>query len=180
MTQDSDTRGSDKPEHGGEGRSPQAEGDRNDEESCVELRGGSTPAAELEVVALELADTKHANNKEAYDEEQQQVGEKAVDAEHGKDGGVVAREVSQVEIDSALDFAEVGRLGDALNIEELGDGPQVGEPRGYGCVAQTVETAREVHPRRQGVDGNAEARHDVGQVWSCLRRLQRLRSVVGR
>lgn len=134
MAQDGDTGGSDEPENGGEGRGPQTERDRNDEKSSVELRGGCAHAAELEVVAFELADAEHATHKEDYDEQQQQVGEKAVDAEHGKDGGVVAREVSQVVVHPALDLTKVGGLGDAFDIEELGDGAQVCEARGYRSV----------------------------------------------
>lgn len=71
MSQDGNTRGSDQPEHGCEGRSPQAERNRDDEEARVELRGGRTPAAELQVVALKFSDAEHAANDEADDEEQQ-------------------------------------------------------------------------------------------------------------
>ena len=88
-----------------------------------------------------LADAEHATNDKADDKEKKQIGEQAVDAEHDKDGGIVAREVTQVVVDSALDLAEVGGLGDALYVEELGDGPQVGEAGRDGCRAQTIEAA---------------------------------------
>lgn len=72
-------------------------------------------------------------------EQQHQVGQQAVDAEHHKDDGIVAREVGQVVIDSALGFTEVGRLGKALDIEELGNGAQVGEACTQRGAAEVVE-----------------------------------------
>lgn len=157
MAQDGDTRGADQPEDGAKRRGPQAERDRNDEEGSVELRGSSAPAGNLEVIAFELADAEHAADDEANDEEQQQVCEQAVDAEHDEDGGIVAGEVAEIVVDSALHLAEVGRLGDALDVEELGDGPQIGEARRDRRRAQAVKAAGQVHAGRQGVDGNVEA-----------------------
>lgn len=111
----------------------------------------------MKVVALKLADAEHAADNEADNEEEEQVCEQAVDAEHDEDSGVVAGKVAKVVVDSALNLAKVGGLGDTLDIEELGDGPQVGEARGDRRRAQAVEAAGEVHAGRQGVDGYAEA-----------------------
>lgn len=132
MAQNSNTRGSDEPENRREGRSPKAERNRNDEEGRVQLRCCRAPACNLEIIALQLADAVHTANDEEDDEEEQQIGEQAVDAEHHKDSRVVAGEVTEVEVDPALGFAEAGRLGHALEVEELGDGSKVGKSRGDG------------------------------------------------
>lgn len=121
------------------------------------MGSSGAPATDLEIVALQLADAVHAPHDEADDEEQHQVGEQAVDAEHDEDGRIVAREVAQVVVDPALRLAEVCGFGDALEIEELRDGAQVGKARGDGLIAQTVEPSREVHPGRQGVQRNAQS-----------------------
>lgn len=134
-------------------------------------RGGA-PATQLQVVTLELSDTEHAPYDQDDDEEQHQIGEQAVYAEHDEDGGIVAGEVAQVVVDTALDLTKVGWLRDALDVEELGDGAQIGESRGHGGVAQAVEASTEVQARRQGVDGDAETRHDgcrCGRIQSGLR-----------
>jgi nucleoid-associated protein YgaU len=167
VAQNRDARGPDEPEHGGKGRSPQAERDCDDEESRVQLGSGCAPGGKLEVVALELANSVHATHDKDYDKEQQLVVEQAVDAEHGEDGGVVAREVSKVEVDPALHLAKVGGLRDTLQIKELGDRAQRCESRGHGSVAEAIEAAREA--RRQSVDGDAEARHDEGRFWGRTR-----------
>lgn len=155
MAQNSDARGSDEPKNGGEGRSPEAEWDSDDKQRGVELGGGGAPAAELKVVALELANTVHAANHEADDEEQHHVGEQAVDAEHDKDSRIVAREVAQVVVDPALHFAEIGGLREALHIEELGNGAQVREARGERLRPQAIEAPGE--SGRQGVQRNAQS-----------------------
>lgn len=127
MAQDGDTRCSDEPKNGGERRGQEAERNADDHEGCVELRCGGTPAANLEVVALELSDSVHATNEQEDDEKQAFISEQAVDDEHGEDGSIVAREVAQVVVDPALNLAEVGRLGDAFDVEELVDGAKVCE-----------------------------------------------------
>ena len=101
---------SDEPEHGGKGRCPETERNGNDEERSVKLRGSCAPAGELQIVAFKLADTEHSADYKAYDEEQHQVGKQAVDAEHDEDSSIVARKVTQVVVDPALDLAKVGGL----------------------------------------------------------------------
>ena len=159
MANDGDAGGTDEPQNSGEGRRPQSERDGDDGQGGVKLRGGRTPRAQLEIVAFELANAVHASDDEDDNKEKQQVSEQAVDAEHSEDGSIVAGEVAQVVVDAALGLAEVGGLGDALEVEELANGAQVGEARRDGGGAQAIEAAREVHPRRQGGDGDVEARH---------------------
>ena len=132
MAHNSHASRSDEPEHGCEGRCPETEGNGNDKERGVELRGRCAPAAELQIVAFKFADTEHSADYKTYNKEQHQVREQAVDAEHDEDGSIVARKVAQVVVDPALDLTEVCGLGDALDVEELGDGAQVGESRRDG------------------------------------------------
>jgi hypothetical protein len=167
VSDDDDAGSSDEPEHGSEGRGPQTDRNGNDEQCRVELGRGSAPAADLQVVSVKFANGEHASDYEADVEEQRQVGEQAIDAEHGEDSGIVAGEVAQVVIDAALGLAKAGRLRDALDVEELANGTQVGKAGGDGRGAQAVEASREVHAGRQGVDGDAEARHADGgrQMW---------------
>ncbi|GMF80217.1 unnamed protein product [Aspergillus oryzae] len=62
-------------------------------------------------------------------EKQHKVRQQAVDAEHREDRGIVARKVRQVVVHTALNLAEVGRLGDPFDVKKLGNGPEVGETR---------------------------------------------------
>lgn len=121
MAQDRDTGSTDEPENSSEGRGPETKRDGDAEQTSVELRCSGAQAADLQVCALELANAIHAANDEEDDEQEQEVGEEAVDAEHDEDDGIIAGEVAQVVVDPALDFGEIGRLGDALKVEELGD-----------------------------------------------------------
>ena len=127
MADNGDAGGANEPQNSGEGRRPQSKRDGDDGQGGVKLRGGGAPRAHLEIVAFELANSVHASNDEDDDKEKQQVSEQAVDAEHGEDGSIVAGEVAQVVVDAALGLAKVGGLGDALEVEELANGAQVGE-----------------------------------------------------
>lgn len=173
MAQNGDTGGSNEPENGAEWGSPEAERNADDQKGRVELGSGRAPAAKLQVVALELANPVHAANEQQDDEEQGQVGDQAVDDEHGENGCIVAREVAEVVVDAALHLAEVGWLGDALHVEELGDGAQVREPAGERLRLQAVEATGEVQPGRQRVNGDAESRHEVRLVCGLRRGLRR-------
>jgi hypothetical protein len=119
MAQDGDARGSNEPEDSRKGRSPETERHSDDQQNSVELRSRGAPASDLEVVALKLANAIHAADDKEDDEEEHQVREQAVDAEHDEHDGIVAGEVSQIVVDSALHFAKVGGLRDALQVEEL-------------------------------------------------------------
>ena len=153
----------DQPHHGAKNPSEQCDGDGDDVETRVQLHRRETVLAELQVAALELADQEHAEGDEDDVEKQPEVGEQAVDAEHGEDDGVVAREVAEVVVDTRLHLAEVGGLADALDVEELGDGPQVREAAGERPGAHAGEALRDVQARRQNVYRDLDAGH-VGRV----------------
>lgn len=155
-------RSTDEPEQRREGRREQAHGNGDDEETGPQLGGGGAEGTDLEITAVKLADEEHACNDEDDVEQQQPVGEQRVDAEHEEDDAVVAREVGEVVVPSRLDLAKVARLGEALHVEELADGAQVGEPSGQAAGAHAVEAVLDVQAGRQGVDGNLDASHCVG------------------
>lgn len=157
MAQNSDTGGSNEPENSAKRRSPEAQGNADDQKRRVQLGSGRAPTANLQVVALELANAVHATDEQKDDEEECQICEQAVDDEHGENSGIVAREVAEVVVDSALHLAEVGWLGDALHVEELGDRAQIREAAGEGLRLQAVEATGEVQPGRQSVNGDAES-----------------------
>jgi len=71
------------------------------------LRRRKTSRPKFEIPSLESSDTPHATNDQEDDKQQQEVGEQRVDAEHHEQDGIVAREISEVVVDSALDFAKV-------------------------------------------------------------------------
>ena len=165
MAEDGDTRGSNQPKKGTQGRCLEGKGHGNDEQGSVELGWGSAPAADLEIIALELADTVHSTDNKGDDEHQPQVCDQTVDAEHCEDDGIVAGEVRQVVVDPALGLAEVGGFRHALEIEEFANWSQVGKARGDGLRTQAFEAAGEVHPRGEGIDGNANPRHGGWVIW---------------
>ncbi|KFY68852.1 hypothetical protein V498_10555 [Pseudogymnoascus sp. VKM F-4517 (FW-2822)] len=127
-----------------EGRREEAQGDGDDKEESVELGGGEAVGTELQVAAVELANGPHATDDEEDDEEEERVRHQAVDAEHHEHGRIVAGEVAQVPVDARLGLAEVGGLGQTLEVEELGDGLDVGEA-GADCLrAEAGEAVGEV------------------------------------
>lgn len=67
--------------------------------------------------------------------------------------------MAQVVIDAGLHLGEVDRLRDALNVEKLGDGPQVGEPVRKRSGTHAREAVLKVQARRQDVQGNLNASH---------------------
>ena len=93
--------------------------------------------------------------------EKPEVREQAVDTEHREDDGIIAREVSQVVVDSRLDLGEVRWLGQSLEVEELGDRLEVCKSRTQGLRSHAGETIREVQTRRKDVKGDLDARHFV-------------------
>ncbi|KFZ11316.1 hypothetical protein V501_04826 [Pseudogymnoascus sp. VKM F-4519 (FW-2642)] len=146
------------------GRREEAQGDGDDEEEGVELGGGDAVGPELEVATVELANGPHAADDEEDDEEEERVRHQAVDAEHHEYGGIVAGEVAQVPVDARLGLAEVGGLGQALEVEELGDGLDVGEAGADGLRAEASKAVGEVESRREDVQGDLNACHCEGWV----------------
>lgn len=78
-------------------------------------------------MTVEAADDEQACKDEDDVEHKEPICEQRVDAKHDKNDGIVAREVAQVVVDTGLGLNKVGGLGDTLEVEELGDGTQVGE-----------------------------------------------------
>lgn len=101
--------------------------DGNAEQSRVQLRSVETAEAQVEVAAVELANSKETARDEDNKEQERPVGQQAVNAEHHKDDRIVAGEVAEVVVDTALDFTKVLGLGQTFKVEELGDGAQVGK-----------------------------------------------------
>ena len=118
MTQNSDTASTNEPEHGGDRATEDEQRDRDACETGVQLAGRRGECANREILSSELADAPHAANDEEDDEEEREVRDQAVDEEHDKDGRVIAREVTQVIVHSALSVAPAVWLRNAADIEE--------------------------------------------------------------
>ena len=159
VTEDGDTCRTHEPERGAERRRPEAERYSYDEQRRVHLGGCGAEGADLEVSTLQLSDSPHAACDEDDDEEQQGVRDERVDAEHDEDGDIVAGEVGEIVVDAGLHLAEVGGLGDAFEVEELGDGSQVGEACAYCLRAETLKPTSQVEAGRDGVERNLDFRH---------------------
>ncbi|KFY12924.1 hypothetical protein V491_06600, partial [Pseudogymnoascus sp. VKM F-3775] len=66
---------------------------------------------------------------------------------------------AQVPVDARLGLTEVRWLGKALEVEEFGDGLDVGES-GTDCLrAEASKAVREVKSRREDVQGDLNACH---------------------
>jgi hypothetical protein len=58
-----------------------------------------------------------------------------------------------------LNLTKVVGLRQSLDVEELRDGLDVGEPRSKGLVTETRETVAQVDARRQGVERDTNPCH---------------------
>lgn len=159
MTENGHASSTNQPEQGREWRGNQTQGNGDDEQTRVQLRRRGAESANFEIAAVQASDEPHADNNEDDVEEQEPVGEESVQAQHAKDDGVVAGEVAEVVVDTRLHLTEVGRLGESLEVEELGDGSQVGESSGQGTRSEAREPVSKVQTRRQGVNGNLDTSH---------------------
>lgn len=110
MTDNADTRGTDKPKSGAKGVGEDGKRHGDDNQTGVELRSSGAESTNLDITTLEFADTVHTTNDEENDESQEPVGDQGVDAQHNKENGIVAREVAKVVVDTVLDLAKVLRL----------------------------------------------------------------------
>ena len=164
MANDDHAAGANQPHECAERRSNEPYRDRDDIEGSVELRGGEALLPNLEIATLKPADQEHAHGDKDDVEQEPDVGEQSVKEEHHKDDGIVAREVAQIVVDAGLGFAEVGGLGEALHVEELGNGSQIGEPARNGARAEARKAVLDVQAGRQDVDGNLYPGH-----LGCLR-----------
>lgn len=158
VTEDGHTGCADQPEGRRDGRGIDTQWDANAQQTSVELRGIEATESQVQVTAVKFPDAPDTGSREDDDEKQERVGQQAVDAEHDEDDGIVAGEVAQVVIDAALDFTEVGRLGQALEVEELGDWAQVGETGAQRLAAERVEAVTETRGDRvnRDLDGHDE------------------------
>lgn len=157
MANDDDEAGTNEPGNSSKGRRDKTDGDGNDVETGVELRGGGAESADLEIAAVELANDKHARGDKDDVEQKPPVGQEGVDAQHDKDDGIVAGEVAEVVVDTRLHLAKVLRLGEALDVKELGDGAQVGEARGQRRRPDAVEAVAELEARGDHFDRDLDA-----------------------
>lgn len=62
--------------------------------------------------------------------------------------------MAEVVVNTRLHLGEVVRLVDALDIEELGDGPEVCEATGQRPGAEASQAVADIEPRRQHVYRN--------------------------
>ena len=159
VTKDSHTSGTNQPQHGCKGGSPQSKRDSHDEKSSVKLRSRRAEEANVQVAALELADAVGATDDKEDDEEQGEVRDEGVDAQHDEHAEIVCREVAQVVVDARLGLGEVCRFGEALDVEELGDGTQVREARGERLRAHAGEAVAEAKPRSNSLDRKLDRGH---------------------
>ena len=159
VAEDDHAASTDQPQRRGQRRCDDSYRDRNAVQRRVELRGCEALLAELQVAAVEFANDIVPADNEHDVEEQIEVGEQRIDGEHDKHGRVVAGEVAQVVVDTRLHLAKVGRLRDALEVEELADGAEVGESRGDGSRPEAGEPVSQVKARRQSVQRDLYACH---------------------
>lgn len=131
MTESSHASSTNQPEGKCDRRCPETERNSNDEQSRVELRGTCAKESDVKIATAEFANSVHTAGDQDNDEQKNGVREKTVDAQHEEDCEVVAGEVGEVVVDTALHFAKVRRFGDTLNVEELRDGLEVGKTRAH-------------------------------------------------
>lgn len=162
VTENRHAGGTDQPEHRGDGRGPNTKGHRDDQQTRVELGGVETRHSKVQITTLQFPDSEKTTGDDDDNEQEKRVGQQAVDAEHDKHDGIVAREVGQVVVDTALDLAEVGRLGQTLKVEELGNWTQVGKARAKGLGAKAVKAVPEAGGN--GVDGNLHGEWRIEEV----------------
>jgi len=135
---------------------------------------------DLEVATIELANHPHTNGDEDNGEEESRVGQERVDAKHDEYDSIVAREVAEIVVNTRLHLGKITRLRQTLEVEELGDGTQVGEPVAERSGAETRETLAQVQARRQDVYRDLNARHfEESSVITEVRNSRRDRKRVG-
>lgn len=75
--------------------------------------------------------------------------------------------MAQVVVNAGLHLSKVGRLGQALEVEELGDWAQVGEAAAQRSRAEALEALSKVEAGRDEIERNLDARH-VGWMFAVL------------
>ena len=173
MANNDDETGTNKPGNSSKRRGDKTDGNSNNIETGVELRGGGAERADLEVAAVKLADDEHAGGNEDDIKQKPPVGQEGVDAKHDKDDGIVAGEVAEVVVDTRLHVTKVLWLGEALDVEELGDRAQVGEARGQRRRPDAVEAITQLEARGDHFDRDLDARGHGGRLGREERREKR-------
>lgn len=175
MTKNGHARSTNQPHQSSNRARKQTQRNRNDEETSVELRASGAESANDQITAIEKANEVHASHSKDDVEEQKRVRDESIDAQHGKDNGIVAGVVAQVVVDARLSLGEVGRLGDALEVEELADGTQVAEATAERTRVEALKAITKVQAGGKGLDRDRNARHDefVSKCWFCGRRCRR-------
>lgn len=159
MAENGDAGGANQPQKCGDGRSNESPRHCNADQASVKLGSGGTEGAYDQIVSTQLADSPHATGDKNDVEEKPQVGEQAVDTEHDENNGIVGGEVGEIVIDATLDLDEVVGLGKSLDVQEFGDGFDVGKSRGDRLGTNTAEAIREVQARGDGVERDANSGH---------------------
>lgn len=155
------TTGTNQPHHEAEDAGNQGDWDRNDPKAGIKLHCREALGAKLEILTVKLANDEHAHGDKDDVEQDQGLGEEAVDAEHQEDDGIVAREVAEVVVDTRLHLDKVLGLVHTLDVEELGEGLEVGKAVANGVGAQAAEALPHAEARGEQVDGNLDG-HAVG------------------
>lgn len=123
------------------------------------MRGGDAIATDFEITAVELANCPHAADDKEDEEEEGEVGEEGIDAEHHKDGGIVAGEVAKVPVYPGLCLSEILWLGDTLEVKKFGEWLEVGEARCDRLRADSCESVGEVEAGGEDVQRDLKTRH---------------------
>ena len=163
VAENSHARGTNEPQQRRDGRRNQTEGNGDDEKTSVELGRRCVEGADLKVAAVEQTNEVHAGDHEDDIKEQERVGDQSIDAQHRENDGIVGRVVAQIVVNAGLNLGKVGRLVQALEIEELADGAEVAEAAAQGTRGEAREAITKVDARGNGIDRNLNARHDVGR-----------------
>ena len=114
----------------------------------------------MKILTSKSPDEEEADSHEDHVKQEFEVGQEAVDGQHGSQGEVVALEVAEVVIDTTLDLPKVCRLGETLDIEELAEGLQIGKASAKRLRADAVESGAEVEARGQSLERDVDACHE--------------------
>ena len=172
VTKRSHTDSTDQPQGGCNRGSPDEDWYSDDEQSRIQLGSCKSSKAQLELPPIQFFDSKEPDAHEDHVEQQCKVGKQAVDCEHQGYREIVAREVREIVIDSALDFSEIGRLGEAFEVKELGDGLEVSKSGRQRLGPYPFKAGSEIEARGQSLKRDVDSRHcwnwRCGLHWRCL------------
>lgn len=162
VAEDGDSRGTDQPEDRRDRGGPDTQRHGHDQQPGIELGGVEASNPQFQVAPFQLPDAVQTSGDQDDDKEQDRVREQAVDAQHHKDHGIVAREVGQVVVHATLDLAEIGRLGKTFEIQEFGNRAEVGKAGANGLGTDAVEAITK--SRGDRIDGDLDGAHAGGST----------------